>query len=384
MARRLRLMMFGFVAAMAAVIAFNVAVNPWGAWRIHLVSAKYRRVNLERIVTPYLLRTSSPTTLVLGSSRVLYGIKIEQGVKDGFQNAAMSGSRLQEISKELDIALRNPRLKRVIWGVEFYTIDGYVDGCNPDTCARLDGDWGITLTDNIMSSDTLVASYRMVLRALMGKVSKAAAMPVPWPAPFICAMFAKPDPPTLAGMDAARRFREVSELPEYRQFDYSPRLFASFVDIVDRIRSAHLELIAFVPPVNQFELEMMRQTGRWPDFQRWKRELAQHISYTDFSGYNGIARSDRMFIDAWHMEPAVGATIMRKLLGDSIPDCADAAVVSDSGLAVTSQNVEQVLALQEQRKDEATASPNVYSTTVAAAIVKRYGPIAQPNLSARR
>src|SRR5262249_49426907 len=158
-----------------------------------------------------------------------------------------------------------------------------------------------------------------------------------------------------------------SELPEYRQFDYSPRLFASFVDIVDRIRSAHLELIAFVPPVNQFELEMMRQTGRWPDFQRWKRELAQHISYTDFSGYNGTARAARLFSAPWPVAPPAGPTIMPKLRGIPTPDCADAAVVSDSGLAVTSQNVEQVLALQEQRKDEATASPNLYSTTVAAA-----------------
>jgi hypothetical protein len=383
-ARRLRLMMIGFFAAVAAVIVFNYLVNPWGAWRVHLVPARYRQVRLERVVTPYLLRTAAPQTLLLGSSRVLYGMKIEQGARDGYQNAALSGSRLQEISKEVNIALRNPHLKRVIWGVEFYTIDAYSDGCSPDTCARLDGDLGIELTDNILSSDTFVASYRMVLRALSGKESAAAAMPVPWPGPFICAMFAHPEPPTLAGMDARRRFREVSQLPEYRHFDYSPRLFQSFMDIVDRIRRAHVELIAFVPPVTQFELEMIRQTGRWPDFQRWKRDLAQHISYTDFSGYNGVARSDRMFIDAWHMEPAVGATIMRQLLGDSLPQCPDAAIVAGSALPVTAQNVGAMLALQDRRKDEATATPNVYTTTVAAAIVKRYGHIAVPDLSASR
>ncbi len=43
--------------------------------------------------------------------------------------------------------------------------------------------------------------------------------------------------------------------------------------------------------------------------------VADTSTYTDFSGYNEIARSDRMFIDAWHMEPAVGAVIMRQLLG---------------------------------------------------------------------
>jgi hypothetical protein len=385
-ARRLRLMLIGFLVAIATVFAFNYLVNPWGAWRFHLVSARYRRVTNrdERTVTPYLLHTSSPETLLLGSSRVVYGMKIEQGVKDGFQNAALSGSRMPEIAKEVDLALRNPHLKRVIWGVEFYTFDAYADSCAPDTCARLDGDLRLELTDNLLSSDTFVASYRMVLRAMMGKISRAATMPIPWPGPFICGMFAHPEPPTLAGMDAARRFREVGNLPEYRRFDYSARMRQSFVDILGRLRGAHVEVIAFVPPVTQFELEMIRQTGRWPDFQAWKGFVAQHIPYTDFSGYNGIARSDRMFIDAWHMEPAVGATIMRQLLDDAPPDCPDAAIVANSALKVTAQDAGQMQALQERRMEEATATPNVYSTTVAAAIVKRYGHIALPDLSARK
>ncbi len=107
------------------------------------------------MITPYLLRTSTPQTLLLGSSRVLFGMKIEQGVKDGFENAAFSGSSLPEIAKEVDIALRNPHLKRIIWGVEFYTFDNYRNECNPDTCARLDGDLGIKLTDSILSTDAL-------------------------------------------------------------------------------------------------------------------------------------------------------------------------------------------------------------------------------------
>jgi hypothetical protein len=315
---------------------------------------------------------------------MVFGMKIEQGVKDGFQNAALSGSTMPEIAREVDIALRNPHLRRIIWGVEFYTFDAYGDRCSPETCARLDGNLRLELTDTILSSDAFVASYRMVLRALMGKISRAASMPVPWPGPFVCQMFAHPDPPTLAGMDAAGRLREVSNLPEYRRFDYSARLRQSFVDILGRIRGAHVQLIAFVPPVTQFELEMIRQTGRWPDFQAWKGFLAQHVSYTDFSGYNDLARSDRMFIDAWHMEPAVGATIMRQLLGDTPPDCPDAALVADSGLNVTAENAGRMLALQDRRKEEATATPNVYSATVAAAIVKRYGRIAVPDLSARR
>jgi hypothetical protein len=236
-----------------------------------------------------------------------------------------------------------------------------------------------------VSSDALIASWRLLLRAATGNVTEAASMPIPWPSPFICNLFAHPEPPTLAGMDAAQRLREVSNLPEYRHFQYSPALVKYFDGLVDRIRRTHVELIAFVPPVSEYELEMIRQTGRWADFQHWKRDLAARIAYADFSGYNGIAHSDRMFIDAWHMEPAVGAVIMRRLLGFPDSDCPDAAIVASAALPVTARNVDQMLALQEQRKDAAVATtPNVYSTTVAAAIVKRYGGLANPSLSASR
>ena len=383
LAHRLRLMLTGFCATLAAVMAFNFLVNPLGAWRHHLVPALYRKVSLERVTTPYLLRTSTPQTLLLGSSRVFFGMQIVQGVKDGFENAALSGSSLREISKEVDLALRNPHLKRIIWGLDFYTFDKFRDECNPDTCARLDGDLGIKLTDTILSTDTLKLSQRMLGRALRGEVSEDARMPIPWPAPFICATLAHPPPPTLAGMDQDRRFREVTNLPEYRRFDYSPALEQFFLQIVDRIRRSHVELIAFVAPVTEYELEMLRQNGRWPEFQRWKRFVADNLPYTDFSGYNEIARSGRMFIDAWHMEPAVGAVIMRRLLSLPDPDCADATMVWNSALPMNAHNAEAMLALQEQRMAAATAEPNVYSTTVAAAIVKRYGgPL--PALSAQR
>ena len=383
LARRLRMMLTGFIAALTAVMAFNFLVNPLGAWRHRLVPDRYRRFRMERVVTPYLLRTSTPETLLLGSSRVRFGMQIDQGVKDGFQNASFSGSKLQEISKEVDVALRNPHLKRIVWGVEFTTFDQFNDGCTPDTCARLDGDLGIKLTDSILSTDTLGMSWRMLKRAARGDVSEAGRMAIPWPAKFVCHLFAHPQPPTLAGMDEDLRFREVTNLPEYRQFNYSPRLEQFFLGIVDRIRRAHIELIAFVPPVTEYELEMIRQNGRWPDFQRWKRFLAANISYTDFSGYNGVARSDRMFIEAWHMEPAVGAVIMRQLLGLPDCNCTDAVVVWDSAIPMNAENVDAMLALQDRRMAAAIAEPNVYSTTVAAAIAKRYGS-PRPALSARR
>jgi hypothetical protein len=382
--RRLLLMLGGLLAVMAGAILFNVLVNPWGAWRINLIPAKYRRIEPERVATPYLLRTARPRTVLLGASRVRYGMMIDQEVKDGVQNAALCGSHLPEIAKEVDLALRNPYLKRIIWGLEFYTFNSRDDLCAKDTCARLDGDLRIKLTDNVLSAESLRASYKMVKRALRGQISPDGAMPVPWPGPYVCYRFAHPKPPTLAGMDEVHRLREVNDLPEYYYFDYSAHQRREFLAIVDRIRDAHVELLAFIPPLSEYELEMVRQTGRWSDFQDWKRFLAQHINYVDFAWYNQVARTDRMFIDAWHMETAVGVTIMRMLLGDSLPPCGDAAIVQQSGMTITADNVDQMLAAQERAMEKAAATPNPYSRMVAAVILKRYGHIATPAVSASR
>jgi len=371
--RCLRLMLIGLFAVLAAAILTNLLVDPWGAWRFGLVAGRYRRVVDERVAVPYLLRGSDPDTILLGSSRVRLGMRIDQELKDGVLNAALAGSRLPEIAKEVNLAVRNPHLKRIVWGIEFYLLNANDNLCSPQTCARLDGDLRLKLTDTILSSDALAASYRMALRAVTGDLSPQARMPIPWPQSYICYKFEHPDPPNLAKLDDLHRLRELNDFPYYRDFAYSARQQKAFLDVVERIRDAHVELIAFVPPLTRFELEMLRQTGGWPAFQEWKRFLAQHLNYTDFSGYNEISRTDRLFIDAWHMEPAAGAAIMRKLMGYSVPQCPDAAIVFHSALTVTADNIDQMLSIQEQRKAAAVAASSPYSTLVKAAIVRRYG-----------
>jgi hypothetical protein len=59
------------------------------------------------------------------------------------------------------------------------------------------------------------------------------------------------------GIDQDLRFRQVTNLPEYRQFNHSPGLEQFFLQIVDRIRRANVQLIGFVAPVTEYELEMI-------------------------------------------------------------------------------------------------------------------------------
>src|ERR1700723_1525880 len=96
----------------ASGIALTWLLNPLGATRCSFIDPIFRKIKVERVAIPYLLRIEQPETVLLGSSRIRMGMRIEQGERDGVMNAAINGATLKQISRIVDVALRNPRLKR--------------------------------------------------------------------------------------------------------------------------------------------------------------------------------------------------------------------------------------------------------------------------------
>ena len=92
--RRLSLMLLCLAGFLAAVAAGNWIVNPYGAWRSTVIDPAYRFSETarneasERVTTAYRIRVEEPTNLLVGSSRVVVGMYIERGARDGFFNAA--------------------------------------------------------------------------------------------------------------------------------------------------------------------------------------------------------------------------------------------------------------------------------------------------------
>ncbi len=371
-ARRLRIMLIAMAGLTGAALLFNFLLNPFGAWRHRLVSQTFYRVRAghDRVITPYLLRTTRPNTVMFGTSRVLMGMPIEQGMKDGFLNAAMAAARLQEISKAISIALKNPGLKRIIWGVDFFTFDRRLKS-NPETAARLDGSLRLLIQDNLLSSEALDSSYHLLDRAIEGRqhLDRRVLEPIPWPADFICQRFAHYPKRGLATYgDRGALPQVLLEMPLYRNSVCCDAGMELFTATIDRIRRAHVEPIIFIPPLTRYELEAIRQGGLWPTFQQWKRDLTRVVSYWDFSGYNEMSHTDTMFLDILHVKPEAGMTVLRRLVGDGRAQCAAMKTVLDSGLWVDEADVDQVLALQEQREQAAVAQPNKYAEVVAKAI----------------
>lgn len=366
------MMLTALAALTGGALLFNFLVNPFGTFRHRLVSRIFYRVRAghERVITPYLLRSTEPSTVMFGTSRVLMGIPIEQGMKDGFLNAGMAAARPEEIARAVGLALRNPRLKRVIWGADFFTFDQRLKP-NADTDARLEGSPRLLVLDNLLSAEALDSSYHLLDRAISGRrrLDRKVLEPIPWPADFICERFAHYPQRGLATYGERGALQQVTlDMPLYKDSICCGAAMAQFAGAIDQIRRARVEPIVFVPPLSEYELEAIRQGGLWPRFQQWKRDLAAVVPYWDFSGYNQIARTDTMFMDILHAKPEAGMTILRRLLGNTEAKCQDMKIVMDSALWVDQNNIGQMLALQDQREQAANAQPNKYAEVVARAI----------------
>ena len=359
-ARRLALMLLFLVCFLGAVAGANWIVNPYGAWGTTIVDRAYRLPRRlgneasERVSTAYRIRAERPTTLLVGSSRVVVGMYIEQGMEDGVFNASMSGASLTEIAAILRLATANPDLKRVIWGVDFYAFDERFAGFRqPETRMRLEGDeWqvmGLRIRETLLSMRALEDSRRVLKRAMGGRTKGPLAAPVPWPEEVIRARLADPGRPGLERADEAFLALQLTNwLANYSGYRPSDTLASLYDEAVARLRTAGIDVVAFVPPLSRCELEVIEQTGTWPTFQQWKRELLSAGPYWDFSGYGKLEREDALFLDAAHFWPAVGHAMLRQFLGEDCRRCGSAAqVVRDAGVWVDTATVDAYLARQE-------------------------------------
>jgi hypothetical protein len=356
----------------AGGIALTWLLNPLGATRSRFIDAIFRKIKRERIATPYLLRTAQPQTLLLGSSRVLMGMRIEQGERDGVMNAALTAATLKQISQIVDVALRNPRLRRIIWGVDFFAFSAYWNSEDPAFNARIADNRETRLEETLLSLDALGDGFDLFKRSLRGRARLKTTMTadVPWPAELICDQFVTD---RMYGLDVdtpaqiERQMRQVLRL--YRRYEFAQSQLEIFRDTVRRIRARKVELLLFVPPMSEYELELIRHGGHWGDLENFKRALAAVAPFDDFAAYNAMAPRDDFYVHVVHFKAAVGYQIMRLLLGMDVATCNDdARIVAQSALRVDAASIDRVLAAEAQMRDRAVAQNSRYSRMAAEAV----------------
>ena len=371
--RRLVMMLLALVALCAAAITVNYSINPYGAWRTALIDPIFREDNDARMTTPYLVRSTQPHTLLVGSSRVRVGMHIEQGYRDGVLNGALQGADAEEAIAVVRVALRNPKLKRIVWGVDFFSFDESRT-VDRDTMARLRGDAWTMFSETLLNLEALDAGRREFNRAYHGRKALRAewTIAVPWPQADLCRMLVRSDRTGLASAGDAKIHLELGDVPDYTGYRLSERKLGDYAAAVALARQRGVEVIAFVPPITGYVLEMIRQSGQWPAFQQWKRELLRAGPYWDFSGYNAFALSPELFKDVMHFKPPVGHQLLRGLLGLNTSGCEpQTRAITEAGIRVDSYTICSLMAVQEARMRAATAHENGFVRAAAQALIAR-------------
>jgi hypothetical protein len=373
-ARRLVLMAVLTLAIVAGGVGLAWLLNPYGATSSRLINPIFRKIKYDRLATPYLLRESRPETLLIGSSRVRMGMRIEQGERGGVMNAAILGATMPQLEKIIDVALLNPRLKRIVWGVDFCLFNSTWNADDPYFDARIANSARARIEDTLLSLDALGDGFDLLKRAWRGRARLAPTMaaPAPWPMALICREYVIDRNDGLDLTPAQLIALQLNEtIHMYDPYRFSPAMTAGFRESVAKIRAHHVELILFTPPMSEYELELIRQSGAWSDFEKFKRTIAAVAPFVDYGAYNPMAPRDELYLQVIHFKADAGFQMLRRLLGMPTAACNDdARAVEDSGIAVNAENIEDALARERRMRDEAATSPNKYSLAAARAVAK--------------
>jgi hypothetical protein len=369
--RRLRLMILCLVAFVAAVAGVNWIANPYGAWGASLIDKIYLKMEVgrERIATPYRLRVEQPRTLLVGSSRVLYGMTIEQGYREGVLNAGLPAATLEEIDAVVRIATHSPVLEHIIWGVDFYTFGRrFATASDPLTLQRFESNKRLLIMETLLNMEALEASRKVLFRRIGGRriLPPSRVLPLPWPEDIVREYLGRgeqmdwdwtvklPLQPNLAGW-----------LSHYSSFRLSPNQMALFRKTVARAREAGVRVTLFIPLLGEYELEIIRQVGEWDTYQHWKRQILEAGPYWDFSGYSELARTDKLFTNVAHFAPAVGHVILRHLMGEGCEGCGPIArEIIAAGSWVEAANLDEHLARQDAEMRRRTKMGSPYARAV--------------------
>jgi hypothetical protein len=150
-------------------------------------------------------------------------------------------------------------------------------------------------------------------------------------------------------------------MPNYQGFRFSDEFWTLFRTTIERARRRGVEVIMFIAPMSEYELEVIRRAGDWDAFEAWKRRLVTLGPVSDFSGYNRLARLDEYYSDVMHHKTPIGEAILRILLGMEPPACYGLGENLRAGLMKLDRtDVERQIAAQDGAMREAAADDSRY------------------------
>jgi hypothetical protein len=169
-----------------------------------------------------------------------------------FLSYALQGVDAEEAVEVVRVALRNPKLKRIVWGLDFFSFDDNRTA-DRETMARLQGDAWTMCSETLLNLEALDAGRREFDRACHGHKALRAewTIAVPWPQAELCRMHDRSDRAGLDSTgDATIRLQLLRDVPDYTGYRLSERKLRDYAAAVALAHQRGVEVIAFVPPIN--------------------------------------------------------------------------------------------------------------------------------------
>lgn len=324
---------------LGAIGLFNVIVDPYGVFNSPLIQgfnqSKPWKVVQVRLFKAVNVTRIKPETVLLGASRTYVGLNPKHPSLNSNQpvyNLGLNSANMYEIKRYFQHALFNqPDLKLVVLEIDYFSF--YLNGKNtPDFLEdRLERN-SISLPDlfnSTLSMDALINSISTILHNYRDSQKFL----------FVNGMVdvAVPNQP-IANSTFTQFLRPFN-------FSISSSYLKDLEYVVKTCRDRGIELKIFISPIHVLFSEYIRETGYWPIYEKWKREVVKISPVWDFSGYNSITTekySDRVimknYTDVSHYTIPVGNLILNRLFNYQ-----EKTVPSDFGVLITPNNIESHL-----------------------------------------
>ena len=113
----------------------------------------------------------------------------------------------------------------------------------------------------------------------------------------------------------------------YRKYQFSEANYALYQEMAEAAQQTDAELYIYINPIHCDFLATIYLTGKWEEFEDFKRRMVAVSPVWDFNYVNTVTRSRDNFIDPSHFLPRIGERMKRIMTGKEPP--ADFAFILD-------------------------------------------------------
>lgn len=347
-----------------AICVINILVDPFGIWKVwHNKSVniyKPEQEKHERLYKAIEIINIKPSIIFIGTSRVLIGLDpshYSETHREPVYNAAVTSARMNEILSYFKHALQNqPDLKQVIIGIDFY-IFNRIETNRPYFPSDQIGKKHITFNNFIKTTaslDALISSIQTVKSNWDNPTHSSFEPNGKWSEISLLNKYGK-----ITDLKSFTSINGLNINDTYTTYEISQERIENFRELVSICRNKNIDIKVFISPSHVTDMEAIRASGKWQEFETLKRLLCDITPIWDFSGFNSITTESitperQYYWDSSHYKKDVGNMILDKMNGieDHSP--------SNFGTVIGPTNIEEhLISIRELRESWVKDNPQI-------------------------